>query len=776
MNQSAFIIKRLATIAMPPAEYEDKNLLRQIASGDTGAFWLFWRSQERGLRRICMSIFRVHEDAEDALHTAMLRAFERMSGRVDEIAHPAAWLRRLTRNVCLEILRRNRRFLANQESYDDMSSERSNLVSTFSESAENSYFRGEAYSQTYKALEKLPNRLRAAALLRFVFQLPHKEIAEYLNLTNENVRKRIQHARSYLQSEMGDEFNPAQLHNVTRPGKRLRNAGYATAIELPLGLLQQNFFEINLRFEASRILAIRDASGVEYDVNALLTARPARQSIKARSLQRYVERYPRGWKNRLKLAELLFGMGEWDLAEEEFRQILAKRPRTIEAAVLLGDMLLLLRRVSEARDAYKLAAGLTRKEATRSLLDGALRAAHEDWDGAVRDFRRATELEPENVENRRRLAVALLETGKPADALMELDRILSSDPGHLHALTASYEPLATLDRWAEAEERTNRSLQSYRYDALSLARAAKLRMRRGLVHGDEGKATRRMLRRLKRQAPTATETVEVYALYYFYKGDWKKAIHTLRDHAEQRPARPAAWLRLGMMLAANGATRHALAAVRRALELDPTDISAQALECVYVAGAGQEQELSAVRARALQRFPARWEIIAPLALAAAEIEDEPALAISLAERAAALAPELAACRLAAAEALLAAGAADSALHELRSARRRIPRDSSGNLASRSALLAASVYESRNDRNRARRWQARALLAAERLKQFDPALAAYRRGIALFGSERAELAAESLRRALDLRLAYPERQAARGILRKIQGLRKRSDNS
>jgi RNA polymerase sigma-70 factor (ECF subfamily) len=66
------------------------------------------------------------------------------------------------------------------------------------ESQEIALVRREQDARLRQALNNLPSKLREPFILRFLHDMAYEEIAERLNLTPANVRKRIQQAREKL--------------------------------------------------------------------------------------------------------------------------------------------------------------------------------------------------------------------------------------------------------------------------------------------------------------------------------------------------------------------------------------------------------------------------------------------------------------------------------------------------------------------------------------------------------------------------------------------------
>jgi len=81
---------------------------------------------------------------------------------------------------------------------------------------------------------------------------------------------------------------------------------------------------------------------------------------------------------------------------------------------------------------------------------GNLYMDHEQYEEAVRWYREALALKPDNNDVRVDMGACLLNLGKPADALAEFDRALQADPGHKKAAFNKGVALVQSGRPAEA--------------------------------------------------------------------------------------------------------------------------------------------------------------------------------------------------------------------------------------------------------------------------------------------------------------------------------------
>lgn len=82
-------------------------------------FWPQWTEHQDQLYRCCLKLMNSNPtDAEDALSQAMLKAWEKVQKYDGQIGHFQAWLLKLTRNLCIDIIRERSRGAVGVESLE----------------------------------------------------------------------------------------------------------------------------------------------------------------------------------------------------------------------------------------------------------------------------------------------------------------------------------------------------------------------------------------------------------------------------------------------------------------------------------------------------------------------------------------------------------------------------------------------------------------------------------------------------------------------------------
>ena len=137
---------------------------------------------EEMMCKIAMSMLRNEKDCEDAIQSAIMAAFEKLSTLKNE-EYFKTWLMRILINTCNKQLRRNKRTAELTEIQ---------AASTFS--AEEVEVRA--------AVEALPMKIRQVIILYYSNQFTTKEISEILKIPKGTVLSRLDKGRKLLRLEL----------------------------------------------------------------------------------------------------------------------------------------------------------------------------------------------------------------------------------------------------------------------------------------------------------------------------------------------------------------------------------------------------------------------------------------------------------------------------------------------------------------------------------------------------------------------------------------------
>jgi RNA polymerase sigma factor (sigma-70 family) len=198
-----------ATAARLPAwKLRRSDALRSRATrGDEAAFAELYRRHHRALYRYCRSILHHDEDARDALQSTMAKAFAALQTEERDF-DLRPWLFRIAHNEAISLLRRRREALGLD------SAEAVGL-----DSLPTAVEHRARLTDLVADLGDLPERQRAALVLRELIGLEHEEIAAVIGGTPRAVRQTIFEARAALhECAEGREMDCAEVQRILSDG------------------------------------------------------------------------------------------------------------------------------------------------------------------------------------------------------------------------------------------------------------------------------------------------------------------------------------------------------------------------------------------------------------------------------------------------------------------------------------------------------------------------------------------------------------------------------
>jgi RNA polymerase sigma-70 factor (ECF subfamily) len=183
---------------------EDKALVAWAQKGDTLAFEeLVARHRDKIYAR-AFSMMRNEQDATDVSQEAWVKAWQRLVQFQGESSF-ATWMTRITINLCLDQLRRQKRTRA--ESIEEMDEESGGVerqmpvvVTNPTERLE----RGELRKRIDAAMEKLSHEHRTVLVLHEFEEMEYKQIAKVMGCSIGTIMSRLFYARRRLAALLND--------------------------------------------------------------------------------------------------------------------------------------------------------------------------------------------------------------------------------------------------------------------------------------------------------------------------------------------------------------------------------------------------------------------------------------------------------------------------------------------------------------------------------------------------------------------------------------------
>ncbi|MEH2191519.1 MAG: tetratricopeptide repeat protein [Nostoc sp.] len=520
---------------------------------------------------------------------------------------------------------------------------------------------------------------------------------------------------------------------------------------------------------ATYLVQSSQSSGVDINIHLVLDEKPSRQDQKLKTLTKYVQKYPQGWKKRLELADLLYGMGIWQEAIAEYRQVLERQPQLINVRLQLGKILQIMKREAEAIELYGSALALSCNQGTQHHIGGLIAVCKNEIQKAISAFDAAADLEPDKVVHW--LALGQVQKGRedPIGALEAFSQVLSLNPDDIVALLHSYDALMAMGDFQGAREQLSRAIALAPDDFRVLQRQLDQRCGMKLVLGKEGKQTKKLIGSALRQAPHAAEAYKSLAYYHLYRGDWAKGVGVLAEFAQQHPNHPSAWYYYGQCLFHTGEYQAAAEMMLKAYSLYPNDCEIYRALCKILPVAGRLEELQPLLEEMLERFPERWSIWATVGRVLVESFQDIERGCSVSAKGIQLQPQLADAWFRHGRVLALALKHQEAIAALEKGWQFLL-VAGGYLQSvPAAVWLGDSYRRLGNDALSRRWWEEACVRSQELKSFNSAMADYWQGRALEGLGDTFEAIAVYGSALSQQLFYPARGEVEETLARLQAM-------
>jgi RNA polymerase sigma factor (sigma-70 family) len=381
---------------------------------------------------------------EEAFARAAVVAVQVYPRHAADLRDVRSWFLRLARNVCIDLLRARRRHVSLHE--PEIEAVAASLGMGHSRSPEQILLRNELAQRIAESVHQLPALYRVTLQLHLDEHSP-RDIADLLDISEANARKRLQVARDLLRRVLND-------YAAGRP-KRLRSRGAARR-------------PVKERRIFVRVIAVTDR-GTPRELILFSDERPRRASARRTERTRgHMMKHPRGWKAIVEYARALRDAGSFDDAIREYRRAILRRPQSAEPLVECAALLVA---GGDADEAMRIT------ESALFVLRGTQRTRAELWLAIARGdapaIARAAHdpaLPPSDVAA---AAAALLRLEQPRAAGAAIERLLATMSGDPTLLVLDHDALRAAGANAVADLRLEQAAKADRHHPLLLRRRIK---------------------------------------------------------------------------------------------------------------------------------------------------------------------------------------------------------------------------------------------------------------------------------------------------------------
>lgn len=173
---------------------DDDRLVEMALDGNQRAFEILMEKHESKMYAVALRMCKNREDAQDCLQDAMLRIYKALPTFKGQSSF-STWAYRITMNTCLDDLRRKK---VRQASSLDQMLEVGWAPVDENNTAERHLENSELKRNLSRAIQTLPEEMRAAVVLRDVQGFSYEEIANMLSTNVGTVKSRISRGREKL--------------------------------------------------------------------------------------------------------------------------------------------------------------------------------------------------------------------------------------------------------------------------------------------------------------------------------------------------------------------------------------------------------------------------------------------------------------------------------------------------------------------------------------------------------------------------------------------------
>ncbi len=173
---------------------DDEALMLAIQGGDSKAYESAVRQHIKALSHYAYRMLGNSKDTEDITQEALLRLWTHANSWRADKASVSTWLHRITHNLCIDYLRKDKSNVTGELNDEHESKDRPASVPE----------QNERLDALKNALELLPERQRSAIILSHYQGFSNKEIAQVMDISVDALESILARARRGLRAQLSD--------------------------------------------------------------------------------------------------------------------------------------------------------------------------------------------------------------------------------------------------------------------------------------------------------------------------------------------------------------------------------------------------------------------------------------------------------------------------------------------------------------------------------------------------------------------------------------------
>lgn len=186
----------------------DAEIIEEILNGNKNAYELIMRKYNQRLFRISRSYIKDNDEVQDILQTSYIKAYENLR-QFENRSEFSTWLTRIVINETLASLNRNKKI-----TYYNSNEEEENKIQTLASydlNPEEETSNNELKEALEKVIDNLPLKYRTVFVMREIEKMSIAETSICLNLTEGNVKVRLNRAKEILRKNLIDVYTENEV-------------------------------------------------------------------------------------------------------------------------------------------------------------------------------------------------------------------------------------------------------------------------------------------------------------------------------------------------------------------------------------------------------------------------------------------------------------------------------------------------------------------------------------------------------------------------------------
>ena len=189
-------------------KYSDLEIIHKINGGEVELYEILIRRYNSFLYKIGRTYRYNHQDTEDLMQDAYINAYCNLA-KFENRSSFKTWFTRIMLNLCYQ--KKQKLSFKNEMLAGDIQNEKSNIMFHQSTNNEKITVNKELGRVLENAIHEIPEDYRIVFTLRELNGLSVAETAETLDITESNVKVRLNRAKGMLQKEIKKMYSPQEI-------------------------------------------------------------------------------------------------------------------------------------------------------------------------------------------------------------------------------------------------------------------------------------------------------------------------------------------------------------------------------------------------------------------------------------------------------------------------------------------------------------------------------------------------------------------------------------